>query len=98
MPTIVFVRTGYTVEAPEGGRVLDLCDQHPRAGVPFSCRGANCGTCRLEVQAGLEHCVPPDDDEAQLLDLIGGGRAEIRLGCQLRVLPGAGVVRLRVTL
>jgi 2Fe-2S ferredoxin len=97
MPTIVFERTGYTVEVPEGGRVADLCDEHPRAGIPFSCRGANCGTCRVEVTEGLALCEPPDDDEEQLLRQLRSP-VTVRLGCQMRVRPGAGVVRLRVTL
>lgn len=97
MPTVVFERTSYTVEVPAGGRVLDVCDEHPRAAIPFSCRGANCGTCRVEVTAGLEHCEPADDDEQQLLDVLGA-RPSMRLGCQLRLRPGPGLVRLRVTL
>jgi ferredoxin len=97
MPTIFFERTGYCLEAPDGGRVLDLCDEHPRAGIPFSCRGANCGTCRLEVTEGLALCEPPDEDEEALLAYLHSGPA-IRLGCQLRLRPGPGRVRLRVTL
>jgi 2Fe-2S ferredoxin len=97
MPTIVFERTGYTAEVPEGGSVVDVCDAHPRAGVPFSCRDANCGTCRIEVTEGIEWIEPPGPSEAELLDIFGN-RPGIRLGCQMRVRAGAGVVRLRVTL
>jgi ferredoxin len=97
MPTLVFERTGYTAEVPEGGAVVDVCDEHPRAGVPFSCRGANCGTCRVHVTEGLEHCEPAGPDERELLALLGD-RPGHRLACQLRVRPGPGVVRLRVTL
>ena len=97
MPTIVFERTGWTEERPEGGRVIDICDESPRAGVPFSCRGANCGTCRIEVLEGLDLCEPPGQDEADLLEIFGDG-PEMRLGCQMRIKAGPGRVRLRVTL
>jgi ferredoxin len=97
MPTVLFVRTGFAVEAPDGGRIVDLCDEHPRAGIPFSCRGANCGTCRVAVEQGLELCEPPSEDEAALLAIFAKG-PEIRLGCQLAIRKGPGLVRLRVTL
>jgi ferredoxin len=97
MPTVIFERTGYAVEAPEGGRVVDLCDEHPRAGVPFSCRDANCGTCRVEVLEGRALCEPAGEDEAALLAILGD-RPAMRLSCQLRIRRGAGTVRLRVTL
>jgi 2Fe-2S ferredoxin len=98
MPTIVFERTGREVDWPEGGRLLDLCDREVRAGVPFSCRDANCGTCRVRVVEGLERCEPPGDDERALLEILGGGDPSIRLACQLRVRAGDGRVRLWVTL
>jgi 2Fe-2S ferredoxin len=97
MPTVVFERTRYQVELPDGGRIVDVCDAHPFAGIPFSCRAANCGTCRLEVTAGLELCEPPDDDEAELLAYLHEGPTR-RLGCRLAIKPGPGHVRLRVTL
>jgi ferredoxin len=97
MPTVVFDRTGFAVDLPEGGRVVDVCDDHPRAGVPFSCRGANCGTCRVEVREGLAHLEDPDPDERELLEYLRSGPA-IRLACQIRIKPGGGRVRLYVTL
>jgi ferredoxin len=98
MPTIRFERTGLERHWPEGGRVLDLCDREPRAGIPFACRDANCGTCRVQVLEGLSLCEPPRADEQALLDRIGRGDPSLRLGCQLRVRAGEGLVRLRVTL
>ncbi len=97
MPTVVFERTGYVAEVPEGGRVVDICDDHPRAGIPFSCRGANCGTCRLEVLEGESLCDPPNEDEHDLLGRLGH-RPRTRLACQLVIKPGTGRIRLRVTL
>jgi adenylate cyclase len=97
MPIVVFERTRFVLEVPEGGRVLDLCDEHPRAGIPFSCRDANCGTCRLEILEGEALCEPPGEDERLLLEDLGN-EPRMRLGCQLVLKPGDGRVRLRVTL
>lgn len=101
MPTIVFERTRFEVEWPEGGRLVDLCDREIRAGVPFSCRHANCGTCRVEVREGHDLCEPPDADEERLLGKLRRSAiadAPVRLGCQLVVRAGDGRVRLWVTL
>jgi 2Fe-2S ferredoxin len=97
MPTVVFERTGFRVDCPDGARIADLCDEHPRAGVPFSCRDANCGTCCVEVREGLELCEAPRTDERDLLEYLERAQS-VRLACQLRVRPGNGVVRLWVTL
>lgn len=97
MPTVVFERTGYVVEVPTGGAVIDICDEHPRSGVPFSCRDANCGTCRVEILEGESMLEPADGDERFLLEHLGN-RPGMRLACQLRLREGVGRVRLRVTL
>ncbi len=96
MPTLVFERTRLEVRLPDGGRVVDVCDENILAGVPFACRHANCGSCRVEVTAGAALCAPPEDDELALLEDVFHAPPEVRLACQLRVLPGDGVVRLRV--
>jgi ferredoxin len=93
---VVFVRTGLVVDAPDGARVVDLCDDNIFAGVRFACRHANCGICRVIVEEGAAHCAPAEDDELQLTETVFGHGPEVRLACQLRVLPGDGTVRLRV--
>ena len=100
MPKILFERTRIEVDWPEGGRLVDLCDREIRAGIPFSCRHANCGTCRVEVREGAELLEPPDDDEERLLARLRkpSTDAAVRLGCQLVVRAGDGRVRLWVTL
>ncbi|HLV65330.1 MAG TPA: 2Fe-2S iron-sulfur cluster-binding protein [Polyangiaceae bacterium] len=99
MPTIEFSgsRIGRTkvVEAAEGGELVDICDHH-LAPIPFSCRSASCGTCHVEVLEGADLLEPPDEPEAELLELLGGG--PFRLACQARVRPGAGLLRLRPVL
>ncbi len=97
MPTIEFTGNKFgankRIESPEGGELLDICDEH-FAPIPFSCRSASCGTCHVEVLAGAELLEPPEAEEQELLDLLRGP-AGSRLACQARVRSGAGVVRLR---
>lgn len=97
MATLVFDDTGITLEAPEGARLVDLADEHPGVAIPFSCRFANCGTCRVEILEGLDHCAPPGAREDRIARIFHDP-PQVRLGCQLAVLPAAGVVRLRVML
>src|ERR1700734_3961365 len=81
------------VEAPVGARLIDLCDER-NAPVPFSCRSASCGTCRIDVLEGGELLEPPRDEELDVLDIFGDDPARPRLACQARLAAGEG--RLRV--
>jgi 2Fe-2S ferredoxin len=78
----------------QGSAVIDACDQHA-APIPFCCRSAACGTCRVDVLEGSEHLVPPAQDELELLRAFAADPAHTRLACQLRLQPGAVRVRLR---
>jgi ferredoxin len=97
LPTIEFLGNGFgakkTIEAPDGGALVDLCDEH-FAPVPFSCRSASCGTCHSEVLEGIELLLPAEPLEQDLLDLLGGG-PKSRLACQAEVRPGPGLIRLK---
>jgi 2Fe-2S ferredoxin len=97
MPTVVFEsREMPSVEAhaDEGTRLVDLCDERG-APVPFSCRSASCGTCRIDVLEGAELLDAARDDELDVLDIFGDDPAHRRLACQARVRGGAGCVRVR---
>lgn len=100
VPTIQFIANSVgrqkRTDAPEGGELLDICDQSI-APVPFSCRSATCGTCHVEVLEGAELLEPPKEEEQELLSLLGGV-ANHRLACQVRVRPGVGLVTLRAVL
>ena len=97
MPTIEFLGNGFgatkSVEAPEGGALVDICDEH-FAPIPFSCRSASCGTCHVEVLSGAECFETAELAEEELLGLLGG-RGVSRLACQAVVKAGPGLVRLR---
>jgi ferredoxin len=81
-------------EAPAGVPLIDLCDDHA-APIPFSCRSASCGTCRVHVLEGGQHLVAPEQDELDLLDVFNHDPTRVRLTCQARLRPGAGVLRLK---
>lgn len=82
-------------ELPLGGRLLDGCDEH-EAPVPFSCRSASCGICRMDVLDGAELLLPAGHDERETLDAYGDGPTR-RLACSIVVrASSSGLVRLRV--
>jgi ferredoxin len=89
---------GPAVSAETVGRaqLVDVCDE-ARAPVPFSCRSASCGTCRVEVIAGgdlLEHA---RQDEIDVLEIFAAPPTH-RLACQVVIRPGPGSVRLRMVI
>lgn len=97
MPTIEFEGTGIAsdkiTEEPNGGDLIDICDR-VLAPIPFSCRSASCGTCHIEVLKGIEHFEKPNEEEADLLDLLDGP-PNARLACQARVKAEPGYVLIR---
>jgi ferredoxin len=98
MPTVQFEGNFFGDEAeidvPNGGALVDICDSI-EAPVPFSCRAATCGTCRVEVVTGLTLFEPPNPDELGLLSALGDA-ANIRLACQAKLKPAPGLVVLRI--
>ena len=98
MPRIEFLDSavfgpGKAVEAPEGGVLVDICDEH-YAPIPFSCRSATCGTCHVVIVRGAEHLEAPNEAEAELLAILRGPSSG-RLACQAVVKAEAGLVQLR---
>lgn len=97
MPRIEFAESAAgrakTVEAPEGGALVDLCDEH-YAPVPFSCRSATCGTCHVQVLEGSELLEPPNEMESELLGILRGPR-DSRLACQAVVRAASGTLKVR---
>ena len=97
MPKIEFLESVFgaakTVDAPDGGALVDLCDTH-YAPIPFSCRSATCGTCHIVVVHGEGHFEPPNEAETELLGILGGPKPS-RLACQAVLKAEPGLVRLR---
>jgi 2Fe-2S ferredoxin len=99
MPHVYFESTDPAVpsveaEAPAGTRLVDLCDER-NAPVPFSCRSASCGTCRIDVLEGASLLEEPRDEELDILDMFGDDPGRRRLACQARVRDGAGKIHVR---
>jgi ferredoxin len=96
VPILTFLESplGPAVTLTAEGRLLDACDEgRARAPVAFSCRSANCGTCRVEVLSGTELLDPPGEDERDELARLGDGG--LRLACQAVIRGGEGRVVLR---
>jgi ferredoxin len=98
MPRVLFEATeempAVEAEASAGTALVDLCDER-NAPVPFSCRSASCGTCRIDVLEGGELLEPPRDEELDVLDIFGDDPKKRRLACQARLTEGAGRLRVR---
>jgi 2Fe-2S ferredoxin len=98
MPTVYFEGNVFgedsVAEVPEGGALVDVCDR-TSAPVPFSCRSATCGTCRIEVLEGADLFEAPEPDEAELLEILGDP-SQFRLACQAKLRQVSGIVRLRI--
>jgi ferredoxin len=84
MPTIRFSTSGRDVTFPDGDEVnlLRVAIRND-CGVPFKCASGNCGTDRVRVEAGAEHCGPARRRERDRLgELLDEG---YRLACQTYV-------------
>ncbi len=92
---IRFEPSNIELAAKEGDRVADLTDDRPDVMVPYGCRAANCGTCRVEVVEGEEAFKEPQEDEAEVLEIFGD-EPRVRLCCQLRVAREVPHATLRV--
>jgi ferredoxin len=98
MPEITFESSDRsqtkTVNAPEGGALADLIDDHA-APIPFSCRSASCATCHIEVIEGEDALLPPEDDELDVLDAVCSAPPRFRLACCAKLKAGPGRVIVR---
>jgi ferredoxin len=79
-----FLPSGFEAPVSPGAQLVDVVDDHPEAEVPFSCRSATCGTCRVRVVEGAGALAPAADEEREVLALFGDP-PEVRLCCQLRL-------------
>lgn len=92
MAKVLFEPANYVVEGVQPGTALaDLTDEHPDAEVPYSCRSASCGTCRVEVRQGADALSEPDDDELDVLEIFGN-EPGVRLCCQIKLEKDEDVV------
>lgn len=81
-----FEPSGFEIDARPGEAIMDITDANPAADVPYSCRAATCGTCRVEVLEGGEALSTPDQYELEVLDIFGDTPDKVRLCCQAKVI------------
>ena len=92
-----FEPAGFEIDAQPGEAIMDITDANPAAEVPYSCRAATCGTCRVEVLEGGDSLSSPDEYELEVLDMFGDTPDKVRLCCQGKLVAGNGTqVTLRV--
>ena len=97
MIRVRFEPSGFEVDATPGEAIMDITDANPAAQVPYSCRAATCGTCRVEVLQGGEALSRPDEFELEVLDIFGDTPDTVRLCCQAKLVDAAArQVTLRV--
>ncbi len=97
MPLVIIEGPGIDpmrVDAAAGGALADLCDD-VGAPVPFSCRSANCGTCRIVILEGADQLDAADDEELDVLDVFGNLPPAFRLACCAKMRAGTATLRLR---
>jgi len=90
-----FEPSGFEVDAQPGEAIMDITDMHPAAEVPYSCRAATCGTCRVRVLEGGNGLSTPDTYELEVLEMFGDTPDKVRLSCQVKLIASAAT---RVTL
>ena len=95
MTKVRFELEGFEVDVEPGTALIDVTDEHPETGVPFSCRSASCGTCRVKVLAGEDCLSPMEEDEKDVLEIFGDGPG-VRLCCQIKVVKDVEKLVLEV--
>ncbi len=83
MVQVHFLEEDLLVEAPSGAALLEIAETSG-ADITFGCRAGSCGTCRVRIAQGCEHCSPMTSEER---DFLGALHAppDHRLACQVAV-------------
>jgi ferredoxin len=88
---VTFEDIGITVTVPAGTRLIEVSEQ-VGAGITYSCREGECGTCMMKIVSGMENLAQRSVLEDKVLQENLAGRNN-RLACQAQVLGGEIVVR-----
>ena len=78
-----FLLEDLLVEAPVGTPMQEVA-LASGAELTFGCGSGSCGTCRVRVAEGLEHCSAAGAEERDFLASLGAP-ADHRLACQVVV-------------
>ncbi len=97
VPSVIFeansIGSEKRVEVSAETPLVDVADE-VLAPIPFSCRSATCATCQVVVVEGSELLKPADDEEQDLLRVLGSP-PNVRLACQAVVCAGTGTLRVK---
>ncbi|NND00789.1 MAG: 2Fe-2S iron-sulfur cluster binding domain-containing protein, partial [Gammaproteobacteria bacterium] len=90
MPKITYIDfegTERVVEGHVGDSVMETATSNDLPGIDADCGGAcACATCHVYVDEQWTDVVgPPDDLEAEMLDVADDVRENSRLSCQIRI-------------
>jgi ferredoxin len=88
---VTFEDIGITVTVPAGTRLIEVSEK-VGAGITYSCREGECGTCIMKIVSGMENMSERSVLEDKVLQENMAGRNN-RLACQAQVLGGEIVVR-----
>ncbi|MFC3032798.1 2Fe-2S iron-sulfur cluster-binding protein [Pseudoalteromonas fenneropenaei] len=90
MPTIKFVQadgTTHQVNVPVGASLMQAAMENMVSGIEAECGGSgSCATCHCYLdKAWSDKIESPDDNEAQLLEMVIEPNEFSRLSCQVKV-------------
>lgn len=80
---IHFLLDDLLVQAPTGTALQEIAEA-AGADLTFGCRTGSCGTCRVRISRGLDHCSPVGPEERDFLKGLDAP-SDQRLACQLKV-------------
>lgn len=83
MVQVHFLTEDLLVEAPAGTGLAEIATA-AGADLTFGCRAGSCGTCRVRVAEGIEHCSGMTAEERDFLSGLGVPTDQ-RLACQVTV-------------
>ena len=83
MAKVHFLSEDLLVEAPNGTSLPDIADASG-ADITFGCRSGSCGTCRVRVTCGIEHCSVMTAEERDFLAQLDVPPDQ-RLACQVTI-------------
>ena len=91
MAEIVFESDNISKQVADDSKVVTIADEIG-ASLPFGCREASCGACRLLVIEGMENLSDVNEDEIEVLgqDKVNEG---YRLGCQISIKFGKVILK-----
>jgi ferredoxin len=78
-----FLLEDLLVEAPTGTALREIAEASG-ADLTFGCGSGSCGTCRVRVSEGLDHCSPANSEERDFLTSMDAP-PDHRLACQVCV-------------